>query len=78
MGRSKKVDDKDILKAIAVCPDPVVTAPELAEQIDYSVDGMRNRLRELEDDGLVKSRGVGARAVIWWLTTDGREYLSQS
>ncbi|WP_425433178.1 MarR family transcriptional regulator [Haloarcula pellucida] len=60
---------------MAVHPDPVVTAPELAERLEYTADGIRNRLHELEGEGFVKSREVGARATVWWITTDGREEL---
>jgi len=76
MGRSKKLDDREILQAIALSPDPVVTAPELSEELDYSTDGIRNRLHDLEGEGKVKSREVGARATIWWITPEGRQSLS--
>ena len=76
MGRSKRVEDVEILREIASHPDPVVTAPELAERLDYSADGIRNRLRDLEGDGLVMRREVGARATVWWITTDGRQELN--
>jgi len=76
MGRPTKVDDQEILQAIALSPDPVVTAPELSEKLGYSNDGIRHRLESLQDNGLVKSRDVGARATIWWLTSAGRENLS--
>jgi len=73
MGRQKKLDGAEILKAIALSPDPVVTAPELAGQIEeYGEDGVRHRLKELRDRGLVNSRDVGARATVWWITPDGR------
>lgn len=75
MGRSKKIEDREILEQIALSPDPVVTAPELADRTDYKTDGVRNRLGDLEDKGWVKSRHVGARAIIWWLTPEGREQL---
>ena len=75
MGRSKKVGDIEVLKAIALSPDPVVTAPELAEKLGYSDDGVRNRLKDLEEDGFVKRRDVGSRATIWWITTQGRAEL---
>ena len=73
VGRSKKATDVEILREIAVAPAPVVTASELAEVLPYSTDGVRLRLKELEEDGLVESREVGARAVVWWLTTDGKK-----
>jgi len=73
MGRSKRVSDAKILRAIALSPDPVVTARELAEELDYTRDGIRKRLLKLEDDGKVAGRDVGARSVVWWLTPEGRQ-----
>lgn len=76
MGRPKKQGDQQILRKIALSPDPVVTASELANQTDYTKDGVLGRLNELEKNGDVDSRKVGARAKIWWLTTQGRQKLN--
>lgn len=76
MGRSKKADDEEILRAIATSPDPIVTAAELTERLPYKIDGMRVRLQELEEKGFVRSRDVGARATIWWITPEGRRELN--
>ena len=77
MGRSKRVSDEELLLAIVKSPDPIVTAPELSERVDYGTDGVRTRLKELRDDELVKSRDVGARATIWWITPKGRQKLAE-
>jgi len=77
MGRSQRLEDDDFLRAIALSPDPVVTAKEIGQQLNYSTDGARDRLEKLEEKGLVQSREVGARAMIWWLTDDGRNCLSK-
>ena len=76
MGRKKRFDDDDIQTEIATSPDPVVTAPELAEDMEYSADNIRLRLSEMEGSGLVKSRKVGAHATVWWITPKGREELA--
>jgi predicted ArsR family transcriptional regulator len=76
MGRKKRVSDEDLLVAIATSPDPIVTAPELSNRVDYTEDGVRRRLDELESKGYVESRDVGARATIYWITPDGRRALS--
>lgn len=75
MGK-KKESDTAILREIAVASAPVVTAPELTESLAYSRDGIRKRLMELESDGYVKSRTVGANAVVWWITDKGWEYMN--
>lgn len=76
MGRTKRIDDREILREIATSPDPVVTAPELGEDLAYSVDNIRIRLGELEDKGLVMSRDVGAHATVWWITASGRQEIN--
>ena len=76
MGRRKKAGDEEILRAMALSPDPIATTAELAEIIDYSPDGIRNRLEDLEEKGLIESKDVGARATVWWITRAGRNQLS--
>lgn len=75
MGRSQRLGDDDFIRAIALSPDPIVTAKEVGERLDYSTDGARDRLERLEEKGLVNSRRVGSRAVVWWLTEAGRNRL---
>jgi DNA-binding MarR family transcriptional regulator len=74
--RTPKHSDEELLMEIALAPDPFVTATELASRTDYSRDGALKRLEELEGKGWVRSRTVGANAVVWWLTTPGRDRLS--
>jgi len=47
-------------------PDPIVTAPELAEEFGKSDTHIRGQLRLLERAGAVESKDIGARAVAWW------------
>jgi len=76
-GVEYRESDVRYIKAIATHPDPVVTAPEIAEAIDVSQQAAYDRLSNLESRGLVKSKQVGARARIWWLTTTGREVYAE-
>lgn len=46
--------------------DPVVSVPELADELDRSTTHIRDQLRLLEREGVVTSKDVGARAVAWW------------
>lgn len=75
-GRKREVADEEILRAIALHPDPVVTAKEVAEPVDMSPQGVNKRLRQLADDDLVVRKKVGAHAIIYWLTDEGRERAS--
>jgi predicted transcriptional regulator len=51
--------------------DPVVTAPELAERVGVTQQAAHEKLQSLRDRGLVNSKKVGSRAVVWWPTSDG-------
>jgi len=66
MPRSVTVSDDRILSVLNEGGDPVRTVPKMAEQIDLSRDGLRRRLIDLEERGIVKSKTVGANAVVWW------------
>jgi len=77
-GRNKEVSDEEIARAIALHPDPVVTASEVAESVDMSKQGVNKRLRELADEGYVVRKEVGARAVIYWLDDKGRELAADA
>lgn len=46
--------------------DPVVSVPELADELGRSTTHIRDQLRLLEREGVVTSKDVGARAVAWW------------
>ncbi|MBB6645036.1 MarR family transcriptional regulator [Halobellus ruber] len=69
--------DTDILEALALSPDPVLVASEIAEEVDLTRQGAFNRLQELEETGLVSS-AMKASARVWWITPDGKRQLSDS
>lgn len=71
-GRKRSTSDDEILTAIALHPEPVVTAGEIAERVGMTNAGVNKRLPELEEDGLIIRKEVGAHAVIYWLTDTGR------
>ena len=77
-GRKREVTDEEILRAIRLHADPVVTAPEVADIVDMSSQGVNKRLRQLADQELVIRKEVGSRAVIYWLSDAGRDRLSPS
>jgi len=77
-GRSEKMSDKDVLRLVALSPDPFVTASELVEDSEYeSRQGMSNRLNKLSEKGLLASRQVGSRSKVYWLTREGRRKVSE-
>lgn len=77
-GRKPTVSDEQVLREIALMADPVVTAPELADRLDITRQGANYRLGQLEEDGYVKSKKVGAHAIVYWLTEKGREVVGGS
>nr|WP_032073162.1 HTH domain-containing protein [Halorubrum sp. T3]AGI12349.1 hypothetical protein [Halorubrum sp. T3] len=62
-----KVDPEDVVDAIHAHDDPVVTAPELADELPVTSRTVSNRLRELAAGGDVERKDVGGRAVVYWL-----------
>jgi len=64
------VTAEDVLDALRTSDDTVVTAKEVAEAVGCSPDSARQKLAELHEDGVVERKGVGARAVVWWLNEE--------
>lgn len=65
--------DIKYIRALVEFPDPVITAVELADKVDVTQQAAYNKLTDLQERGIVRSKKVGARSRVWWITTDGRE-----
>lgn len=76
-GRKRDVSDAEILQAIALHPDPIVTASEVADAVGITSQGVNSRLQELVEVDLVVRKDVGARAAVYWLTPEGKQKASQ-
>lgn len=74
-GRKPQTTDREILKAIALSPHPVVVASELESELDMTRQGIHSRLEGLEESGYVES-AMKAASRVWWLTDDGRKFLA--
>lgn len=72
-GRKPEVSDDELLRAFLLAADPVLTASEVAARVDMTRQGAHRRLQQLERDGLIRSKKVGAKAVVWWLSDEGRD-----
>jgi len=72
--------DSDIryLTVIVSDPDPVMTATEIAEDLDISQQAAHRKLTDMEGRGLVKSKKTGARSRVYWPTTAGLEAYGES
>jgi len=66
MPRPVTVPDDVLLEQMEEATGPIATAPDIASEVDLSLDAVRERLKRLEERGEVKSKDVGARAVVWW------------
>jgi predicted ArsR family transcriptional regulator len=78
MGRPPSVPTEEVLQAVVLHPDPVVTTSDLADQLDLSHDGIRERLKSLSQEGLLKEKKVGGSAVVFYITEKGRNRLAEA
>lgn len=62
----KAVDSQEILKVFDRVDEPVLTATEIADELDTTAVTITRHLKEMKEDGLVDSKRTGARAVAWW------------
>ena len=65
-GRPTDISDEEILAVFRSSSDPVLTTKEVASQFDITHRGVRDRLEKLDDQGVIESKKVGARAKVWW------------
>ncbi|SEP07929.1 HTH domain-containing protein [Halogranum amylolyticum] len=56
-----------VLKVLETSDDPVMTAKEIADQLEVSRDTVGRKLAQLSEEGKVRQKKVGARAVVWWI-----------
>jgi len=75
-GPPPRVSDEEILKLVALSPDPIVTAGEIAEKVDMTQQAVNKRLRQLVEEGALNSRKVGSAAKVYWITEAGREEIA--
>lgn len=71
-----KASDLEILRFMALHPDPVTTTSELSDEFDMTSQAALNRLNKLAAHDHVDSKKVGARARVFWLTDEGRDYIA--
>lgn len=66
-GPDPTVSDEQILELFRDSDDPVLTASEIADQVDLTRRNVLNRLKDLETEGALRSKKVGGRSTVWWL-----------
>jgi len=77
-GRKPTISDEELLREIRLLPDPVITATELVDSVKMTRQGVNNRLTELVESGHLRSKQVGSRAVVYWLTETGRKVAADN
>ncbi len=48
-------------------PHEPLTSSEIADELGCSSQTVRNRLKELSEEGKIRTKKVGARSRVWWL-----------
>lgn len=73
-GPKPRIEPRDVLGVFDRRDDrgEPLTAPELAESLNCSRRTALNRLSDLADDGLLRSKQVGGRSRVYWTPIDGR------
>ncbi|MHC3437204.1 hypothetical protein ACYJ1Y_03675 [Natrialbaceae archaeon A-gly3] len=66
-----EVSDEDLLDVFRESEKPVLTAKQVAGEVSIGRKAVLERLRGLEERGMVERMVVGARAVVWWTVGDG-------
>lgn len=69
--RQTTVSDRELLEAIEEAYSPVVTAPELSEDLPLGRRHLGDRLQDLVDKGALETRKVGAGARVYWIAREG-------
>jgi predicted transcriptional regulator len=75
-GRGEAVSDIEILRVFMVHDDPVLTATEVADNVSITRQACDNRLKQLADEGLLKTKSTG-RDRVYWITPHGQETVLQ-
>lgn len=76
-GPDPTITTLDVLRVFLSHDDPAFIAPEVAEELDVSLEGVRNRLNRAVEDGYLAKKRSGSRTVLYWITQDGIEYYAE-
>lgn len=68
-------EDIELEKVFRESDDPVLTAVEVAEELDITQQAAHARLTRAHERGELNRKKTGARAVVWWLP--GQEHSSR-
>jgi len=77
-GPAPDVSAEDILRVFVASPEPAFIASEIADAVDMTDQGIRNRLEQLHAEGYLATKQPGERTRLWWLTPAGHRYYSEA
>ncbi|ELZ39331.1 hypothetical protein C471_08435 [Halorubrum saccharovorum DSM 1137] len=78
-GPDPSITTLDILRVFLKSPDPAFIAPEIADEVGHTTDGVRRRMNALVDQGLLAKKKTGERSVLYWITEEGvHHYASET
>lgn len=77
-GRPPSVSTEEVIRAIALHPEPVVTARDVNEELGLEPDSARERLKSLVEEGYLGSKKAGSSALVFWLTDEGKRLLGEA
>jgi len=66
---SMNTEDR-IIEQFRQAETPFLTAVDIAEAIGMTRQGVNQRLKQLEERGVVERKKVGSRAVAYWLVEE--------
>lgn len=69
-GPDPQVTDEELVDIFRSSKDPVLTASEIAEKVSIGRRSVYDRLKKLEKEDRLKSKKVGGRTTVWWLSND--------
>ena len=78
MGRPPTVTVEEVMRAIALHPEPVVTARDINADLGLEPDSARERLKTLVDEGYLDMKKPGGSAMVFWMTDKGRSVLADT
>ena len=69
-GPAPSITPEDVLDVFAARDDPTepLTAPEIADELDCSRSTALDKLHRLDERGDVRSKKVGGRSRVWWVS----------
>mgnify|MGYP003851772347 FL=1 len=74
-GPNPSVSDEALIRAVLEAYPPALGTSNVADKVELSSEATRRHLKRLEEEGYLSTDKLGSVRV-WWVTDDGRGYLS--